>query len=157
MKILALDCGTKTGWAADGESRVESGVQTFELKRGESPGMRFIRFNAWLVEVIGLTHPDLVVYEMAHLRGGAATDLLVGMTTRVAEACARIGIECSWLHSVQVKKIVAGTGKATKDDMISVARKLFGRVPEDDNEADALCLWLAAKAQWDPAPRRAQP
>lgn len=30
---------------------VESGVQLFDVKRGESPGMRYLRFERWLEEV----------------------------------------------------------------------------------------------------------
>jgi hypothetical protein len=40
MAILALDLGTRTGWAPAEHGRVESGVQVFDVRRGESPGMR---------------------------------------------------------------------------------------------------------------------
>ena len=38
--ILALDLGTRTGWALAEHGRVESGVHVFDVQRGESPGMR---------------------------------------------------------------------------------------------------------------------
>lgn len=44
MNILALDMATKTGWATNAGRT--SGVQTFDVKRGESPGMRFLRCRA---------------------------------------------------------------------------------------------------------------
>ena len=70
MTIVAFDFGSRTGWAALDGGHIESGVQTFELSRGESPGMRFIRFRRWLEEMMALTKPGLCVYEAAHHRGG---------------------------------------------------------------------------------------
>ena len=55
MRILALDLGSKCGWATldtEGRFEVESGVQDFSLVRGESPGMRYLRFRAWLAKVL---------------------------------------------------------------------------------------------------------
>ena len=51
MKILALDLATLTGWASSvGRT---SGVQVFDVRRGESPGMRFLRCRAWLRDKSG--------------------------------------------------------------------------------------------------------
>jgi len=143
MKILALDLGTKTGWAGSVDKRVESGVQDFSLKRGESPGMRFVRFNSWLVEMIEVIEPDIVIYEQPHNRGGAATMVLNGMLAYVLEKCAKYEVEHEPVHSSTLKKFATGSGRAGKEDMIKVAQARF---PEkkiiDDNEADALCIWL---------------
>ena len=73
MNILALDPGIKTGWALLSNKTVKSGIQQFELKRGESPGMRHIRYENWLRQMFTEGKPDIVVFEMAHHRGGAAT------------------------------------------------------------------------------------
>ena len=99
MSLLALDLGTHTGWAlamptfpGSVELRLrESGVQVFDVKRGESPGMRYLRFRRWLEDVL----PDdcsLIVYEQVHHRGGAATEVSAGFSTRVQELCAMLGI-----------------------------------------------------------------
>jgi len=92
MKILAIDPGTMLGWATDSSGRLEFGTHDFSLRRGESPGMRFHRFNRWLFEMVlregQAPAVDLIIYEQAHHRGGAATDVLVGMTTRIHELCA---------------------------------------------------------------------
>ena len=46
LPILALDLATKTGWALqDRTGAIASGMQEFSLKRGESKGMRFLRFR----------------------------------------------------------------------------------------------------------------
>ena len=83
MRILALDLATKTGWALWDGARIESGVQDFSKKRGESNGMLFLNFNHWLSRIVnataGIPTPvDLLVYEQAHYRGGAATEICVG-------------------------------------------------------------------------------
>jgi len=151
-RILALDFGTRTGWAALTDGHVESGVQAFDLARGESSGMRFIRFRRWLEEMMTLTRPALCVYEAAHHRGGYATELLVGMATRLQEACAERGIEYAAVHSATLKKASCGSGRADKSAMIEAAKRLFpAREIADDNEADALMLLEYARAKFGEA------
>ena len=140
MNILALDCGTKTGWASFTDGRIESGVQDFSLKRGESKGIRFLRFNKWLDAMVKLTRPQVVVYELAHFRGGHATEILVGMTTRIEEFCESNNIEYSSVHSATLKKFATGSGKANKQDMMKAAALQFGRIIDSDDEADALLI-----------------
>jgi len=52
VPIIALDLATNTGWATS-EPR-QSGSEKFNLRRGESPGMRFLRFNAWLTDLCSI-------------------------------------------------------------------------------------------------------
>ena len=153
--ILALDLGTRTGYAIRENGRVESGVQVFDVKRGESPGMRYIRFNRWLDDVCragldavfgrdGLA-VGLIVYEQTHHRGGAATEVAAGFATRAQEFCARHGLEHAAVHSATLKKFATGRGNAKKPEMIAAARQRFGYPVADDNEDDA--LWLLAYAE----------
>jgi len=148
MNILALDCGTNTGWASEVDGRIESGVQDFSLKRGESKGIRFLRFNTWLKIMLELTKPHIVVYEMAHLRGGHATEILVGMTTRIEEFCESKKIEYSSVHSAMLKKFSTGSGKANKEDMMKAASLKFERVIDSDDEADALLILEWARQEF---------
>ena len=165
MRILAIDPGTHCGWATWDGQHVESGVQVFDLKRGESPGMRFLRFRRWLYAVAGVTSvrisvqrqqghlPDLLVYEQAHHRGGAATEILVGMTTRIMEFAAEIGAEHVAVHSGTLKKFATGRGNASKADMIVAAegwgaRWGIGDTITDDNIADALLLLAWAREEF---------
>jgi Holliday junction resolvasome RuvABC endonuclease subunit len=152
MRILALDLGTKTGWACNLTGRLESGVQVFDVKRGESPGMRFLRFNAWLAQVCpdkDWLRPEIVIYEMPHHRGGAATEVTVGMSTRVLEFCAKHKIEHSSVHSGTLKKFVTGSGKGDKSVMALYAlkKKWISSLEMDDNEVDALCLFHYAQQE----------
>lgn len=146
MKILALDLGTKTGWAL-GEKIAErsflySGVQDFSLKRGESEGMRNLRFDRWLEAMfVEQSRPDLVVYEMPHHRGGAATAVLGGMVGILLAKCAEHHIEYTKVHSSTLKKYATGSGRASKEEMVKRAALKFDKPILDDNEADALHLW----------------
>lgn len=169
MRILALDLGTRTGWAWWDGQRRESGVQVFDVRRGESPGMRYIRWNAWLDATLswgppGRLAPELVIFEQPHHRGGAATEVSAGFSTRVLEFCARHGIQHTALHSATLKKWATGRGNAKKPEMVEsvVARFCQGvnfrhdgeRLTTqtltktlDDNEADAIALLEYARAR----------
>lgn len=140
MNILALDCATRTGWATLIDGNIESGVQDFTKKRGESNGMMFLRFNGWLDELHASQLFTAIYYEQAHHRGGAATEICVNLTGRVQEYAARRGIECCPVHTATIKKNVIGTGRASKDEIMAWFQNIVGYPPIDDNEADARAL-----------------
>jgi Holliday junction resolvasome RuvABC endonuclease subunit len=136
---------------------VASGVVRFDLKRGESHGMRFLRFRAWIREV--LAHGDfaphgrpvgVVAYEQAHHRGGAATSLCVGLVTEVLAEAAAVGAETTSVHTGTLKKHATGRGGADKDAMHRAALVRWpghqwgtGDAPtaeEVHDAADALCV-----------------
>lgn len=135
MKILALDMATKTGWATKGSS----GVENFKKRPGESRGMLFIRFDAWLCEIISLLSPDMIVYERPHARGRAANEVLNGMLAYLTAACEKNNIQYADCPSTTLKLHATGKGNASKADMVSAAKK-FSIDIIDDNHADA--LWL---------------
>lgn len=135
MKIFALDMATKTGWATEGQS----GVQEFALKRGESAGMRWLRFRAWLKEMRDLIGFTVIYYEQAHHRGGHATYVGVGFVAEVHAFCAENSLEYRPVHTGTLKKHATGKGNAGKPEMMKAAKER-GWTPQDDNEADA--LWL---------------
>ncbi len=68
---------------------------------------------------------------------------LMGLCWQTELACYRRQIRCMEHNNSSVKKMFAGSGKASKDDMIDAARRL-GWDPKDDNAADALGLWACA-------------
>ena len=138
MNILALDMATKTGWATN--INKTSGVQIFDVKRGESPGMRFLRCRGWLNEVFSLLGSiDVIVYEQAHHRGGAATACCVGLVSTIQTFAAEHDIELMPVNTAELKKWATGKGNAGKPRMIEAARAR-GWEPGDDNEADAALL-----------------
>jgi len=147
LRILAIDPATRTGWATNSRSGIESGVREFDLRRGESPGMRFLHFRHWLEVLAEATGAEVLVFEQAHHRGGAATELGVGFATRVMEVAAARGIEYRSCHTATLKKYATGAGNADKERMIEAA---LARFPQRRNggrgggltndEADALLL-----------------
>ncbi len=165
--VLGLDLGTHTGYALVTDGKVtDSGVADLSIKRGESPGMRFWKFNKWLWEYARFDAAeeawdcpfDLCAYENPHFRGGWPTEVLVGMSTRVQEFCAQVGIDHTTVHTATLKKWAtvpifpatekrtAGKGNAKKPDMVRAARFRTGLDVTSDDEADAIlaALWAAA-------------
>lgn len=138
MKILALDLATKTGYAMNDPDI--SGTENFGLRRGESPGMRYLRFVSWLEEIIAKSRPDIIVAEEAHHRGGAATEVAAGFATHMQSTCAKHGVNHTTRHTGSIKKHATGKGNAGKDEMMAAFVKKWGVAPKDDNHADA--MWL---------------
>lgn len=150
MIILGVDCGTKTGWAlyeSETGRIIESGVQDFSKRRGESNGLMFLRFRKWICEMIAIGGVGLIGYERAHFRGGAATEIGVGMQTRVQEAAAERGLEAAPVHTGTLKKFATGKGNSGKRAMVAAAFMFLGRRAVDDNEADAVHIarWTASE------------
>jgi hypothetical protein len=139
MNVLALDLGTMTGWAYWNGNRAESGTVDFSIQRGESVGMRFLKFNQWLAAHFAppLAQTELIAYEAAHHRGGAATQILAGFETRVHEFCALHGLHHVSVHTSTLKKWSTGKGNASKEQMQIECASRWGCGLLDDNEADA--------------------
>lgn len=140
MSALALDMSSVCGWAVGVPGKVSYGVWQLAPRRGESPGMRYLRLRARL-HALRAKHPDIAVvfYEQAHHRGGAATEYAVGCVATVQAWCAEYGIEHAAVHSATIKKHATGKGNAPKDAVMAAMRRR-GFEPIDDNEADALAL-----------------
>lgn len=140
--ILALDLATRTGWAVGSES----GVIDLHPGRGDSPGIRFLKLRSFL-ETTRKAYPslELVVYERAHHRGGAATEVCVGLATHVQSWCAEHGIEHMAVPTRTLKMYATGKGNASKEDMLAAASARWpGRLFVDDNHVDA--AWLLSYA-----------
>jgi hypothetical protein len=146
--ILALDLGTKTGWAMRSAGRVSSGVWSFKPDRFCGAGMRFVRLRRQLGM---LPRPDRVVFERIERHGkfdGTATaHLWGGWFATLTAWCEDQGISDYEGISVQAIKIHAtGKGNAGKPAMVAAVRAM-GYEPADDNEADALALLHYAMRQ----------
>lgn len=154
MKVLGLDCsGRRVGWAVVGSDGavVESGVQEFRSRRGESVGLVYLRYRKWLAGLMdSVDRKDevfLVAYEVAHMRGGHATEMAIAMQTRAQELAAACGAVPVPAHTATVKAFAAGKGNAGKGEMVKAAEAVLGRPPLDDNEADAVHIarWAASE------------
>jgi Holliday junction resolvasome RuvABC endonuclease subunit len=128
-----------------------SGVQDFSLKRGESPGMRYIRFAYWLKSMISMLNPELICYEQANHRGGAATEVSYGLISQIQFVCAENKTPHANVHATTLKKFWLGKGRGDKSVMIAECKRR-GFKPQDDNEADAIAGWHWAQAEYGATP-----
>ena len=157
--IIALDLATRTGWATWDGYRRTSGVQIFDLKRGESVGMRYIRFTRWLEDLITLVKPSIICYEQTISRGTFSTapqEILSGFVTRVQELCARQAIEHFVVYPSALKKFTTGRGNCDKADMLAAVNLRWAESSRDEritdhNEADAIALLYFALTEHLPS------
>lgn len=148
MNILALDLATKTGWAhSDGAS----GMQSFQPRRGDSPGMRYLNLRAWLSRVHDAAPFELIAYEqpLLHHAGGHAAEVLFGLATHVQGWAAEHGIETTTRTPGEIKKYALGKGRGSKLAMVLACERKFGFEPIDDNHADAMWLLDLVKKELD--------
>jgi len=137
--LLALDLGTKAGWASqsEGSSDFTSGVQTFANDRFSGGGMRYLKFEKWLQE---MPKPSQVVFEeVRRHRGTDAAHVYGGLLAVLTKWCEANRIPYAGVPVGTIKKSWTGNGSAGKNVMIGEAKKR-GFNPQDDNEADALAL-----------------
>lgn len=157
MKILGVDPSKSTGWAVVKGGLVEDyGVKTFKKKRNQTNGVIFLEFRKWLEDLMKTHRPDFVIVEMPHLRGAAATEILVGMYTRVLEACHVYDVEGTSVQTSTLKLATAGHGKAGKQDMIEAVMRRTGKNIKIDDEADALAACYYAVDNYEIEDKSAQ-
>jgi crossover junction endodeoxyribonuclease RuvC len=140
MKILALDIATKTGWCTESAS----GTWDFSLKRGESYGMRVVKFKAAVREMINLEGISLVSYERPaglHKSSIMVASEMVGV---LHDLCIELKVDVTNYSATEIKKHATGIGNAGKPLMIAKAKELGFNVA-DDNQADAIHLYRLTK------------
>jgi crossover junction endodeoxyribonuclease RuvC len=140
MKILALDIATKTGW----KTETSSGVWDLKPNRGESEGMRVVRFKSKVKEMIQMEGITLVSYERPAGMHKASIMVASEMVGVLKDLCIELGVEMACYSASEIKKFATGKGNAKKEQMIEAAAKI-GYNPKDDNEADAIHLYFLTK------------
>jgi len=136
MKILSLDIATNTGW----KTATSSGVWNLKPNRGESEGMRVVRFKSKVREMITIEGINLVSYERPaglHKSSIMVASEMVGV---LKDLCIEVGVDLACYSASEIKKFATGKGNANKEAMIKAAVDL-GFSPKDDNEADAIHLY----------------
>ena len=165
--ILALDLGTRTGWAVLPRSgRIASGVTEFRpgrhrgrcrgpvlaqerpiIDRAMGAGMAFLRFEKFLADLNRDAGPfDAVVFEEVRAHAGTlAAQVYGGFLAHLTAWCERKAAPYLGVPVATIKRHATGKGNAPKEDVIRAVRAL-GFLPKDDNEADALALlaWAIA-------------
>jgi len=146
MKILAIDPGTRCGYAL---SPNESGVWNLSPHRHEGGGMRFVRLKNYLMTIC--EGVNIVVYEEVrrHL-GTDAAHIYGGIVAIIQEHCEHNKIPYQGVPVGTIKKYFTGKGNSNKEVMLTAARAKWPDLDIiDDNQADALALWAWAKDEYD--------
>lgn len=135
MRILALDLGTKAGWAM---TPPESGVWNLAPRRFEGSGMRFVTFRQHLRKV--LEGVELVYFEEVRKHMGVdAAHVYGGLMAVLTEECETRKIPYQGIPVGTIKRAATGKGNADKAAMIAAAKAKWPEVQIlDDNHADAL-------------------
>lgn len=144
MTILALDLGTRLGWAIGyGPGDIHHGCQEFRTGRYEGGGMRWLRFKKWLNEMHDQHGPiDAVYFEEVRRHAGTdAAHLYGGFLGHLTAWCEAKSLPYQGIPVGTIKRSATGKGNANKEAMIA-AMQAKGFTPTDDNDADALALLL---------------
>lgn len=152
MKVLALDLGTKTGWALYNDGVVFSGTWTLatpkEIKQMRADeldrccDLRFKRLTEYLQKHLPV---DYIYFEdVQFLTTQLQAQLWAGLRTAVVLLYPQMKIKAVPVGTL--KKFATGNGAAKKEQMAAFLQSKTGLSPDgrDDNEIDALhLLWLA--------------
>ena len=141
MGILALDLGSKTGWALSLKNNIFSGTESFHNDRFSGGGMRFLKFQRWL-DSLNTLQPGLREIYFEEVRRHLGTDaahVYGGLLAILTSWCEEKQIPYQGVPVTALKKFITGKGNASKEEIITEIRKR-GHHPHDDNEADALAL-----------------
>lgn len=147
MNILAIDPGTKCGYAATLDGIRTSGVWDLSVHRYEGDGMRYVRLRKYLRE---MGKVDLIVFEEVRRHAGClAAHIYGGIISHIMEYAEVNQINYVACPVGTLKKFATGKGNAGKDAMIKTCRDRLEVKPKDDNEADALWLLAWAVSQYE--------
>lgn len=142
--VLALDLGTKMGWALrKPDGGIIYGPADWTPEGHHAPGFRFLRFRHWLTETKNaagtldrIWFEDITFVKTAYqMRTFGA---FWGVLTSWAIAH---GVDCDGINPSTIKKGITGNGKAKKAQVIAAVRA-HGFRPENDDVADAIALLL---------------
>ena len=150
--ILALDLGTRLGWALrHTDGHIESGMMDFRPEGHEGFGRRFYRVRMWLTQTKYRAGGELVhlAYELTPGQIARAAHIHGALEATVTAWCEHHDIPYRSAHSATVKKHITGSGKAGKAAVIA-AVKAKGFRPLSHDEADALALLDLALCRLDP-------
>jgi len=137
MNILALDLGSKLGFAIYSNDSIESGTKKLSRK---TFGSRFSEFRAWLMKIITKNQIDIVYFERVYRHNGTeAAHVFGGFMYILASVCDELHIRCEGVSVGTIKKYISEKGNASKVDVIDAVKR-HGFDPIDDNEADALSV-----------------
>ncbi|WP_429927722.1 hypothetical protein [Achromobacter xylosoxidans] len=141
VNILALDLGTKLGWAVRArDGSVWHGTEVFTPRKSWTPGQRWLRARSFVTDLVVRHQVHAIAYEDVKRHAGTdaahAYGAFLCLVQMVADshraALMPVGVGT-------IKKHWTGKGNADKGAMEAQARARGFR-PESDNDADALAI-----------------
>ena len=151
QRVLGLDLGTRCGWAIlQGTEGDYIAGGTWTLRRGadESGGMRIVRFESHLAELIAKNPRLVVAYEAVKRWRGSRAAIIYGELFGVVERLGLDHFDYVGFPPGRIKKEATGRGNSSKNMMQAAAAQRWPEVNiVDDNHADA--MWIAHLAVQD--------
>jgi len=146
--VLFLDLGTTCGFAVGTPGCCTSGEWNLKPSRFDSWAMRAIRLRRHLEDTYQATKFDHAACEEVRAHAGVDAAHCYGAHLVTFQVfCEEHRIPYESVPVGTLKKFWAGTGAASKSQMIAATLKRCGFTPVSHNEADAIAgwHWLQAK------------
>ncbi len=149
LRVLGIDPGlAKLGYAVvddlpDGIRHVEFGL--VRTKPNAPLSVRLNEIASVVDEIINQYKPDVMAVETVFFARNAKTAMTIGRVTGAVMAVAGLrGLEVVEYSPLDIKRTVAGTGKADKKQMQEMVRALYrlDQPPRPPDVADALAICL---------------
>jgi len=147
VTILAIDPGTKCGWALfRNGKRSASGVWDLKPRTLDGAGMRFVKLRTYL-DRLAIAHSRLHVAfeEVRRHLGTDAAHIYGGIVAVITAWCEEHGYDYEGIPVGTIKKFATGKGNANKAMMVAAARERWP-VPVIVTEDEADALWIGACA-----------
>ena len=150
MRVIGVDPGLRhTGWGV-----VEfKNNKVFHIEDGSiSPltnlddGQRLLEIKNQLQKIINQYNPNMSVIEKIFVGSGSISSLKLGMARGASMiALAEAGLSINELSSKFVKKTITGYGNASKEQIVSMIKKLLNIVPKNEDSSDALAIAISSQ------------
>lgn len=143
MKIIALDLGSKTGYATGINEKVMShGVKFFkDEKEKHFSNESFVQFRKWLISGAKNVHKIVVEKPNVGFPGFEAYRVMFGMYGVVQEVCGLCNVEMIPVSATGIKKFWTNDGRADKSLMVFQTQVKGYREVTDHNESDAIAAY----------------
>lgn len=154
--ILALDIATTVGFSAGkpGGHPIYGHYRMAEA--GSPPGRVFRHFRDWLNHEADLIRPTHVFAEDQFVPPKASREVmrrLLGLRAICEMVCDERDLRLQWVPVQTVQRFFTGHGRWPKGEKKAATMRfcnLYGWRPQDDNEADALAIFLWGEHQVSP-------
>lgn len=132
-KLLGFDLGLKYGWCC---------ADNKELLFGHGKTTNHLEFFKLVCELIDAQKPDCVLYENAGFQRGIPARIWNDMRAACEMACLQQSVLYHAVAVGTIKKHIAGSGRACKEEVMSaVKNKGFNVTTYDESDAVALVLY----------------